>query len=365
MKVILRTDASIQIGTGHVMRCLTLADALAAQGHQCHFICRAHRGHLGELIVRKGHGLTLLSSPESSAQQLSEGTVDDYASWLGVPWPVDAEETMQAIAGTKPDWLVVDHYALDARWEQQLTDAADKIMVIDDLANRTHRCVLLLDQTFGRQPEDYRELVPENATLLCGSKYALLRPEFAQLRGYSLRRRQQGRLQHLLVNLGGVDKDNTISQILQALAASRLPKDCRITVVMGATAPWTEEVKQKAAQLPWPTEVKVGVENMAKLMADSDLAIGAAGSTSWERCCLGLPAIMVVLAENQARIASALETVGAVHLLNLSSLDTDLVAVIDSLDAEAILKLSSAARDITDGSGVMRTIEKMLNELQN
>src|SRR5690606_15243077 len=123
--------------------------------------------------------------------------------------------------------------------------------------------------------------------VLCGSQYALLRPDFAALRAYSLRRRERPQLRHLLLTMGGVDKDNATGRVLQALTASELPASCRITVVMGATAPWLAEVRQLAEQLPWSTSVRVGVSDMAQLMADSDLAIGAAGATSWERCCLG------------------------------------------------------------------------------
>ena len=126
-----------------------------------------------------------------------------------------------------------------------------------------------------------------------------MRPEFAQWREYSLSRREKGQLEHLLVNLGGVDKDNVTIQILKALATSSLPEYCKITVVMGATAPWTRAVQEQAALMPWPTEIKVGVSNMAELMANSDLAIGAAGSTTWERFCMGLPSILVVLSRNQ------------------------------------------------------------------
>lgn len=349
MNVAFRADASIQIGTGHVMRCLTLADELTRQGHQCWFICREHKGHLGDLITGKGHSLTLLPAPAAQTPPKNNSTSDDYALWLGVPWQEDANQTLDAITPLKPDWLVVDHYALDAGWERTLSSAVDKIMVIDDLANRPHECALLLDQTFGRSAEDYRPWVSDNCQLLCGSQYALLRPEFAQLRPYSLQRRTNPELRQLLIAMGGVDKDNFTGQILHALRGSELPSDCRIVVVMGPKAPWLETVQRQAETLPWSTEVKVGVSYMAQLMADSDLAIGAAGATAWERCCLGLPSVMVVLADNQRTIARNLHKAGAAECIKISDVTAGLSTFSESSVLERLSKYSSK---VCDGQGV-------------
>ena len=186
MKITFRTDASLQIGTGHVMRCLTLADALAARGAYCQFICRAHDGNLIEFIRRKG--LTAHPLPAGAALPRSP-TDPTHAAWLGATQAEDAEACAPILAAQRPDWLIVDHYALDARWERALAPHYRKLMVIDDLADRPHSCDLLLDQTFGRDAADYRPLVPADCRLLCGSHYALLRPEFAALRPYSLQRR--------------------------------------------------------------------------------------------------------------------------------------------------------------------------------
>lgn len=371
MKVTFRADASLQIGTGHVMRCLTLADALAARGADCQFICRAHQGNLIEFIRAKGyvaHGLPV--APAAVAGSISPGpdahTPDlAHSHWLGATQAQDAEACAPILAAQRLDWLIVDHYALDARWERALASHYRKLMVIDDLADRPHACDLLLDQTFGRDAVDYRPFVPADCHLLCGSQYALLRPEFAALRPYSLQRRARPALREVLITMGGVDKDNATGQVLEALRTCPLPADCRITVVMGATAPRLGEVRQQAQDMPWPTRVLFGVSDMARLMADSDLAIGAAGATSWERCCLGVPTIMLVLAENQRKIAGVLSEAGAAHLHDASTLKSQPLITPEYLEPLSLAAMSAAAAAITDGLGVTQVIKALTCKVEH
>lgn len=369
MKVAIRVDASLQIGNGHAMRCLTLADALAANGLDCVFICREHEGNLINFIHSKGylaHSLPVVykACPVATAPEVDPSTYDlAHADWLGASQTEDAEACASILAAEQPDWLIVDHYALDARWELALAPHYRKLMVIDDLADRPHACDLLLDQTFGRDAADYRPLVPADCRLLCGSHYALLRPEFAALRPYSLQRRAQPTLHELLITMGGVDKDNATGQVLQALRACHLPADCRINVVMGVTSPRLENVRKQAHDMRWPTRVLVGVNDMAQLMADSDLAIGAAGATTWERCCLGVPTIMLVLADNQRKIAQGLEQSGGAKLIQLTQIATTqfselLFTVIN--DPAQLLKMSDCAARVVDGSGVDAVIRQMV-----
>ncbi len=358
MNVLFRADASIEMGTGHIMRCLTLANALKERGVQCHFICREHKGHLIPLLIEHGHSVHSLTTrfPQMKDEHTSDDSQLAHASWLGCSQTSDAHLCQSIAQEIQPDWLVVDHYALDIQWQRLLRPHCSKLMVIDDLADRQHDCDLLLDQTFGRDTDDYRPLVPQDCQLLCGAEYALLRPEFSQWRSYSLKRRKHGPLEHLLINLGGVDKDNITGQILTALTTGTLPKSCQITVVMGTTAPWIKEVKQQATEIPWPTQVKVGVSNMAELMANSDLAIGAAGATSWERCCLGLPTIMLVLADNQSTIANRLQKAGAAAVLQKDFHEQSLTELIGAVqkDQKTFVK---HAQYICDGIGVQRVLE--------
>ena len=375
MKIAFRTDASLQIGSGHVMRCLTLADALKAKGAACHFICRAHPGHLLDTISARGHTVTALptlqdtstsTSTSTSAMADAEalGQEPVHAKWLGCDWQMDAQQTSAELASWQPDWLVMDHYALDQRWEVALKPCYQKLMVIDDLADRTHSCDLLLDQNLGRLPEDYAGLLPPNCQLLIGPQYALLRPEFVRLRDYSLQRRANAHpptINQLLITMGGVDLANATGQVLQALNGCSLPEDCKITVVMGAKAPWLSQVRHVASQMSWTTEVVVNVDDMAQRMVDSDLAIGAAGSTTWERCCLGLPTLMVVLADNQRLGANALTSAGAALLLNFQlEMAPVLRTTVESLcDGSSLQKMSEAASQITDGNGLRQVMQTM------
>jgi len=360
MVVFFRVDASIQIGSGHVMRCLTLANALKNEGANCTFICREHSGNILALIQSKGHGVVALPTKEANIALTSQHPRQEYLSWLGATPDEDAGQTIAAIQSLtvdKPTWLIVDHYALDRNWEEQLRLYCQKIMVIDDLADRQHDCDLLLDQTFGRDECDYQALVPEHCTILTGSYYALLRPEFAQWREYSLQRRQQPQLKQLLITLGGVDKDNVTGQVLTALATSQLPNDCQITIVMGEHAPWLKSIRAQAQQLPWPTEVKINVTHMAELMANSDFCIGAAGSTTWERCCLGLPTIQYVIAENQKKIATQLQLINAI--LWLKEINTINKQIILAKSYQKKLTFSCAI--ICDGQGTQKITKKIFN----
>jgi len=365
MKIVFRVDASIQMGTGHVMRCLTLADALKNQGAECYFICREHPGNLIGLIIQRGHHVEALPYIDISQQSNLQSYMLDlaHASWLGTTQKEDSSLCVSIVKALQPDWLIVDHYALDVRWEEEFRPYCKRLMVIDDLADRQHDCDLLLDQTFGRDLKDYKPRVPPSCEILCGTEYALLRPEFSQWRGYSLKRRENSELQHLLINLGGVDKDNITTQILIALKQSSLPSELKITVVMGGTAPWIKEVCQQAKDMPWITEVVVGVNNMAELMAKSDLAIGAAGSTSWERCCLGLPSIMIVLADNQNMIANDLYNWGAAISIQQKEVEHNLLLILDQISTSQLKLMQSKALQVTDGLGVKILLNYINSEL--
>ncbi len=364
MKVVFRADASVKIGSGHVMRCLTLAGELSRLGHECLFICREHKGHLRELIESRGFKVSMLSnaSGHRGVSPSSENT--PHADWLGASWQQDAKQTVAVVEPIKPDWLIVDHYALDAHWEQQIAATVGRVMVIDDLADRNHECALLLDQNLGRNLSDYDGLVPASCRRLVGPRFALLRPEFAAIRERSLERRAEPKLKRILISLGGVDQTNVTGKVLQLLAESELARETELDIIMGAAAPSLDEVEQQVTKLPFDATLSVNVSDMAQRMCLADLSIGAVGSTSWERCCLGLPAILVVLANNQKSAANALRESGAAIVADDSADVADELGRLASHDycAQVLKRMTEAGADMIDGFGCARVVNELVGK---
>lgn len=362
MNLIFRVDASLQIGSGHVMRCLTLAAEFKNRGHACTFICRPHTGNMISFIEEKG--IPVIRLPELvKFPRTEEADTSEYLEWLGTDVKIDAYQTQQIILSLvqKYDWLIVDHYGVDDEWENIIKPYVTKILLIDDLANRKHSCDALLDQTFGRKKIDYEPYLPKSCAQLLGPEYALLRPEFRRYREQNKSHRSSPKLKHILVTMGGMDKDNMTEVVLQALKFTALPEDCRITVVMGRNAPWRENVKATAKTLKWPVFTIVDVSNMAQLMTEIDLCIGAAGSTTWERCCLGVPTISVLLAENQREILNNLTEFGAIFAVynpSIREIIKKITEIIPYFSKEKN-KLKNSIRkslSITDGRGTIRVV---------
>lgn len=364
MKVVFRADASVEMGTGHVFRCLTLARLLVQQGAEVGFVCRDLPGNLIDFLRDHGFRVATLPAPHAADDINDFSEAPRHAAWARVSWQVDQRQVKAACAELGvADWLVVDHYAFDQRWEEGATPWAKKILAIDDLADRRHAADLLLDQTLGRTDSDYEGLVPAKCRKLLGAKFALLRPEFAEARAPALDSRSHRRgVRRVLVTAGGTDPENVTGKILEAVEACGTA--VFVDVVLGNGAPHIDEVKEKAARLGEHVRVLVGVANMAALMSEADLAVGAAGTTSWERCCVGLPALIVTTAENQWSIAQALDRAGAAKLLGSQDhLEVEAIraAVMTLLDDYTSLRaMSEAAASICDGQGAARVAQEML-----
>ncbi|MEM9269010.1 MAG: UDP-2,4-diacetamido-2,4,6-trideoxy-beta-L-altropyranose hydrolase [Pseudomonadota bacterium] len=359
-KILFRVDSSQVIGTGHVMRCVMLARQLASQGAQCHFICADLPGHLGDEITGWGFGLILMA-----ATGRDRVSATDYSTWSGLPWAEDAALTQRALSQMAADWLVVDHYGLEARWEEAVLAAGTRCLVMDDLANRPHMATILVDPVLGREEETYRPLVPKSCTLLLGPRYALLRPEFAELRETALKARVTRPLHRILISMGGVDLPNATGEVLNALGDTNLARDLDVTVVLGRTSPHLDQVKAQARALPFDCKVAVDVADMHERMAQADLAIGAAGGTAWERCVLGLPTLMLTIADNQVPGANALDKAGAAIYLGSLHEATWPTALADSLlrlqNPDALAAMSKAASSLCDGRGADRLAQAVLS----
>ena len=359
LTVIFRTDASLEIGTGHVMRCLTLALGLLEKGASVSFLCREHDGNLIALI--RSHGFVVHALPLLPRGGYTEENPLDpaHAVWLGCNWQVDVEHC-HAFVNDPVDWIIVDHYALDYRWEKAMRHKCHNMMCIDDLADRVHDCDLLLDQNLGRTEGDYVDFVSSETKLLLGPQYALLRQEFADWREVSLKARIQPQLRHLLVTMGGVDNANVTEVILNTIDQAQ-PIDLeRITVILGPHAPWLDNVKKLASEMSASVTLLSSVNNMAELMAQCDLAIGAGGTTTWERCSLGIPTVLISLAENQNYISREVGKAGAAILCDVQDVEHELGNILRVIsEPDCLQRLTWNASQITDGRG-MQSVRQLL-----
>lgn len=354
-QVVIRVDASVEMGMGHLARCLSLANELARSGTKIAFTMREHAARFGGLVEADGHSLLLLPDPERHENQ-ADTTGTAHSHWLPVTWRQDAEQTSEAIGKIgQVDWLIVDHYALDARWEGAQQRHGLHILAIDDLADRPHGCDILLDQNLVLNMETrYRSRVPAACEQLLGPRYALLRPDFAEARKSMADR--SGVVRRILVCFGGSDPSNETAKALAALKAIS-SHSFAIDVVVGMSNPHANLISRFCAELP-RAELHRGADNMAELMSRADLAIGAGGIMSWERCCLGLPTIAVDIAANQIGALTALAEAGAVVYLGSASSVTR-----EQLASEIQLALSDpgrtgamgeAAHLLVDGGGCGR-----------
>lgn len=365
MNIIFRVDASIDIGLGHLMRCISLSSELANRGASCKFVVRKARGNFYDQVINMGFDIDFLPEhSDSNCNTLSFEGAKGYSSWLGVDSSLDASQTLGVIEGQEIDLLIVDHYGIDFSWEKKLNTSCKRLMVIDDLANRSHDCDVLLDQTYGRSSSAYTKLVSKKTKMFVGSEYALLRPQFYKLRSYSLSRRRNGKIRHVVISLGGVDKFNLTTTILDAIKGSSLEVDCKVSVVVGVKCPWINRIYHEAVGMPWRTEVFVGLEEMAELLSECDLVIGAAGGSSWERACLGVPTILVVAADNQREIAKNLEQANAVIVVDMKNLSELIVKAINYLlvNYEEVIAMSIKSSNITSGNGANIIANYLMDE---
>lgn len=364
MNVVFRVDSSKEIGSGHVMRCLTLAEELEQNGANITFVMRAHLGHMAEAVLSRGFSYVLLEEPNVDFHP----AVDDvaHAKWLDVQWLDDAKETIDALGcGGRPDWLVVDHYSIDRRWHRELRKHVNNILVIDDLADRELDCDILLDQTYGRKEIDYKLIVSGACRMFLGSQYAMLGSKFLELRHVAVEKRKHiDSIRRILVCMGGMDLENVTADVLSALALVHWKRQPIVDVVLGCQALHLTEIRHYAEEMPYEVTVSVDVDDMAERMVEADFAIGAGGSTSWERCCLGLPALMISTADNQINVvrqigkADASIILGSVNQVSISNIQESIEDIAENV--ERVKRMSSQCLQLVDGVGVRRVVLGLL-----
>ncbi|MDU4959264.1 MAG: UDP-2,4-diacetamido-2,4,6-trideoxy-beta-L-altropyranose hydrolase [Sporomusaceae bacterium] len=344
MKIVIRTDSSRYIGSGHIMRCLTLAEFLRRIGAKVSFVCRDLPGNVAYLVEQNGFPVHWLSIADDA------------------DWEADACKTAVLVGqGWLPEWLIVDHYGLDARWERLLRPFVRRVMVIDDLANREHVCNILLDANFYLQlAARYEKIVPPDTRLLLGPQFTLLRSEFSQVERHG---QCDGSIKRILAFFGGSDPTNETEKLLAAL--KYLPeRSFGLDVVVGAGNSRRYTIEHQCELLE-NVRFFCQVNNMAELMAQADLAIGAGGTTLWERCYLGLPSIVIAVADNQIETSQALAHVGAIHYLGYHA-DVSvkhIATAIRSLlaDSAAFLTMARKAKKLVPVNGTEAVVRAMLS----
>lgn len=344
MKIVFRVDASSDVGLGHLSRSVNLAEVLRSRGNEVLFICRDDSSKSFKILEDRLFKVVLLPSNMASSQISQED---------------DADETIEALDGLRPSWLVVDSYCLDNEFEQKLRDYVEKIAVIEDLADRRHDCDLLIDQNYSdRTVETFKRQVPETCKFLIGPKYAMLKSVFAKIREVSVAPRTE--LKRVLVFCGGSDPKNLTKTVLDALSGDEF-SDLAVDVVIGAQ---NQNFKSGSTnQYDMNIQFHESGDDFAKIMSNSDLAIGAGGTTTWERMCLGVPSVVVSIAENQVPTCEKLGREGFVRYLGPQSEVTNesvASAIREFLQTPSALSaVSIKSQILVDGKGCMRIAEAM------
>lgn len=340
MRALIRVDCSPAIGMGHAMRCLALAGQLGHRGADVAFATRGPGSPLTELCAASGFEIHAL--PE-----------------LDVGWEDDAAHTLAILdAKKRPDWVVVDHYGLDARWERRLRPRCGAILAIDDLADRAHDCDLLLDQNFhDAAAARYLDRVPDTCQMLLGPRYALLRAAFSASNPPA----RDGVLRRVLISYGGTDSTGETLKALSALALAALP-GLSARVVIGPGNPRAAEIRECCARLPG-AEALESVADMSSLLVNADIAIGAGGVSMWERCAMGVPSIVTAIARNQEPSSQAMGEAGLCIYLGTAA-ETSAKSIADVLRGlaatPALLRhIASSTMALVDGKGAERVADRM------
>jgi len=366
MKIAVRVDASLQIGTGHAVRCLALAGELRHKGAYVLFVCREHPGNVCDTITAEGFEIARLGFDQGDDNNDEKGGHEDainplaHAEWLGADQKVDVRQSINALQKDAPwDWLIVDHYAIDHRWETSMRKMANKVMVIDDIADRVHDCDILLDQNYFEDPESrYTNLVPSACCFLLGPRFALLRPEFLKARRFA-QCRGNG-INRALVYFGGNDPDNITGKTLSALCSPEL-ENLKVEVVVGPQNPNKKSLQKIVKRRP-RTRLHNQPPYFVELMLRADLAVGGGGTTTWERLCLNLPSIVITQADNQEPLTASLHNQGLVNWIGHSRSITEeeiKIAIFETISRyDECLSFSGCG--LVDAMGALRVAETIM-----
>ncbi len=348
----IRVDAGMQIGDGHFLRCLTLVNSLKKKFNQIIFISNQLPIHFSKTIKKNNFKICKING----YSYIQEEKLDKKLKAQLIQ--KDFIQTKKIIKKYKnaSNWLIIDHYGIDYDWENKIHKNIEKVIVIDDLANRKHDCDILIDQNFYEKMEKrYSKLIPSFCKQFLGPKFTLLRPEFLKTRK-NLKR--ENKLKRILISFGGSDPSNETTKVL--LAINDLEKKYKIDVIVGTSNPNKKQIIKLCSKISFCNFYEQ-VENISKYMKKADLAVGAGGTTTWERCCLGLPTIVTSLSKDQKKIAEDLSKIGCVIYLGDADKTTklDYVKALNEINSKKLKEISKKCLVLVDGKGVKRTVDKI------
>jgi len=328
-----RLDADTSIGSGHLMRCLSIANEINRHGFQCHFLCKELSKSLYCNIVNQGHSVQAISNEENALYVLSK---------------------------LEPTWLIIDHYNLDARFEKRARVHCQKVFVIDDLANRYHYCDILLDHGPQKTTEDYLKWVNKECKLYLGSDYAILGSDFRQYRKRDINKWEKG-----LICFGGADFNNIALKVLKELKNQPLMRDIKWTVLTGIVNPHWDDIKLFAEQSKLDISLIKHSDKVAQLLSEHDFAIGAAGGMTWERVCIGIPSLAIPIADNQSFSIEVIKHYGLGETLDIENITTEtLMSCLKQLKENSNVFLQRS-QSLVDGLGIRRLIDILLKSKFN
>lgn len=309
MNVAIRVDASEKIGVGHLARCKNLAHRLAENGCNVIFISRDLGGPFLEGVRQSQYELIVLPAPSAMDSCEAERNPGSHGSWLETSWELDACQTVTALKEHPDlDWLVVDHYGIDGRWHREVKRSAPQIFVIDDLADRTFECDLLLNQShWGSGTGLYQNLVPSTCVVLIGPEHTILASHAHKTRDIN----RNDKVSRILVSFGGADYNNLSAEAMEVLHVV-LPPTVKVDLVVGGGNPHITELHAYGRRPN--TTVHTNVEDLTPLIINADLGVGAGGLTSIERAYLGLPSLVKVASYNQIHTLYEMNRRGTVRL---------------------------------------------------
>lgn len=343
------------------MRCLTLAEYLVQKGYKTSFLMREPSVSSIQRVIDAGHDLIHLKS--TGLKKKIHGSSSLYSNYLTVSEEVDAIETGIIANNLDAVCVIVDHYALGAVWHNIVRKNCGHVVVIDDLANRYLNCTLVLNQSIDPSDRVYDATTPDGCIKLLGPKYTILGGDFQNYRKNAFRRIFNTHIASVLVCMGGVDAKNHTLQILKQLEHSENAKTCKFHVIVGAGYPFYVDLEKYILSSSNCIELKVNVPNMAQYISEADVGIGAAGTSVWERCVLGLPSLTMSIAPNQTDLLTRLDMLKAVKSTDVVNLKRHFDSLFTKSGATFRQNLSLKSLELCDGLGAHRffkSLEKII-----